>query len=220
MPINLPQRINLVIRLFTKPSLIKVLLGQYHSGYLKEQGWFESYLSKTPIDKYDNPIPWLSYPSIDLLSDRLSKDLKVFEFGSGNSTLFYAQKVNKIICVEHDPVWYKYLQKKLPENAELIFCETHSGELYAASVKASKEKFNLIIVDGIDRVRSIYNSIEALSEDGVLILDDSERIEYLEGVSLLLKGGFKKLDCWGISAGELYKKCTSIFYRNNNCLNI
>ncbi len=220
MSINFKKKIVLISSLLLKPGLVKTLLGQYHESYLKEEGWFDSFDLKEPVDKFRNPVPWLSYPAVDFLKERLSNNLKVFEFGSGNSTLFYSRKVSKIICVEHDQNWYNKIKNKLPENAQIIFREFQLDEQYSVTVKLQNQKFDIIIVDGVDRVRSIHNSIENLSGKGVLILDDSERPEYSTGTNELFENGFKKLDFWGISAGELYKKCTSIFYRNNNCLDI
>ena len=64
------------------------------------------------------------------------------------------------------------------------------------------------------------HSLEALSPIGVIILDDSERKEYSERISLLVKNNFKRIDFWGIAPGILYRKCTTIFYKNLNCLGI
>ena len=43
-----------------------------------------------PIDKNSNPLPWVTYGFIDFISERLNKSIDVFEYGSGNSTLWYA----------------------------------------------------------------------------------------------------------------------------------
>ena len=55
----------------------------------------------------------------------------------------------------------------------------------------------------------------------MIVLDDSERDTYKEGIKNLLDNRFKQLDFWGISPGFIsYNKCTSIFYRDNNVLGI
>ena len=68
-----------------------------------------------------------------------------------------------------------------------------------------------------ERPRSCHSS---LSQNGGLILDDSEREEYQNGVIHLKQLGYNELDFWGIAPGIFYNKCTSIFYRDNNCLGI
>ena len=220
MSISFSERVSVLSKLFLKPKVLQALLSQYHSGYLKEQGWFNSFLSGLPVDKSNHPIPWLSYPCVDFLKDRLNKKLSVFEFGSGSSTIFYSSRVNKIISVEHNKSWYEKIKKDLPENTQLLFYEFHPDGEYCKSIKSQNEMFDIIIVDGMDRVNAIINSFEALTENGVLILDDSERIEYKTGVEKIIKRGYKRIDFWGISAAELYKKCTTIFYREKNCLGI
>lgn len=82
------------------------------------------------------------------------------------------------------------------------------------------KKYHIIIIDGRDRVNCIKNSIKCLKPEGVIVLDDSERTQYLEGIRFLLNEGFKKIDFWGISPGLSYKKSTTIFYTENNCLGI
>jgi hypothetical protein len=51
-------------------------------------------------------------------------------------------------------------------------------------------------------------------------LDDSERKEYKKGIEYLQQSGYRKIDFWGIAPGIFFNKCTSIFYRDKNCLGI
>lgn len=82
------------------------------------------------------------------------------------------------------------------------------------------KKFDVIIVDGRDRVNCVKNAIKNLKESGVIVLDDSERESYKEGIDFILSHGFKKIDFCGISPGLFYKKNTTIFYKTVNCLEI
>ena len=75
-------------------------------------------------------------------------------------------------------------------------------------------------MDGRDRVQCCYSAVNALSQEGILVLDDSERIDYREAIDFLVKERFKKIDFWGISPGFFYRKCTTVFYRPNNILAI
>jgi len=218
MAVNLTDRIKTLLK--ADFSVIRILLSQLHSGYLLDNGWFKSYKNKTSIDKNGNPIPWVTYPFIDFIRERLNKEINIFEFGSGNSTLFYATKVKSLITVEHDKKWFDKISNIIPENAKIIFQEADTDGNYCRCIKTTNKKFDIIIDDALDRVNCIYNSLESLSEKGVIILDDSERKEYNEGVDFLIKNNFKKLDFWGIAPGILFKKCTSVFYKKNNCLGI
>ena len=191
------------------------------SGYLVEIGWWNSWIKKKPIDINGNPLPWVTYSFIDFIDERLNKEMSIFEFGSGNSSFYYSSKVEFVDTVEHDEEWYNKLQLILPSNVNLIFKKLEYGGDYSKSALISKNKYDIIIIDGRDRVNSLLNSVPALSESGVLILDDSEREQYKFGIDKILKEGFKKLDFWGIAPGVIYgNKCTSIYYKSKNILNI
>ena len=220
MAISIIEQIKVISVLIKEPAVLKVLLSQKYSGYLLDQGWFNSFKEKEPLDKFGNPIPWMSYPSIDFLNERLNYNLSVFEYGSGNSTFFYAAKVKKVVSVEHNNKWFNKITKKLPENVELIFSKFEPDKDYCKTSKNISEKFDIIIVDGVDRNNCIKYSVDALSPKGILILDDSERDEYTQGIEFITNNEFKRIDFWGIAPGILFKKCTTIFYKNNNCLGI
>ncbi len=217
---KLKDKILTVIKLIFQPGLLRTLLFSSHNGYLVDTGWINSFLKKEPLDKFGVPIPWLTYPAISFLSERLNKDLKIFEYGSGNSTLYYSKIVNKIIAVEHNRKWYEKIKGMISDNSEVIFSNLDHDGNYCRIIKSTKEIFNLIIIDAEDRVNCIKNCLNNISENGVIILDDSEREEYSEGIEFLKKNGFKRLDFWGISAGFMHQKATTIFYRELNCLSL
>lgn len=209
-----------LIDVLIRPKLFKQFISMNSSGYLKEIGWIESFTCQLPIDKEHNPLPWVTYSFIDFIEDRLNKNMTIFEYGSGNSTLWYSKKVKLVISVEHDKKWYERIKNDMPENVKIHYKELIYGGDYARFTSTITERFNIIIVDGRDRVNCLKQSINSVSKDGVIVLDDSERDAYKEGIDFLLKNNFKKIDFWGISPGLFYKKCTTVFYKNNNCLGI
>jgi hypothetical protein len=52
-------------------------------------------------------IPSLALPAICALDDYLTNDMMVFEWGSGASTLFFAQRCGDWASVEHSPIWHE-----------------------------------------------------------------------------------------------------------------
>ena len=56
-------------------------------------------------------MPWITFAAITYLKQVLSPDMRVFEYGTGGSTLFFARRVAEVISVEHDPVWYEQLRE-------------------------------------------------------------------------------------------------------------
>lgn len=201
-------------------SKLYALLSFGVKGYLAEIGWFKAFETKSAVDEKGNPIPWVTYSFIDFIKERISKAHSVFEFGSGNSTLFYAAHAGKVISVEHDEEWYRKMERLKIGNSELIYKTLEIGGEYCRAPLNLSQKFDIIIIDGRDRVNCCKNCLNALSDSGVLVLDDSEREEYAQGIIFLQEQGFKHLSFSGISPGLFYRKATSVFYRDNNCLKI
>lgn len=214
------NKIKKVIKVLSQPRLLKLLFSMNSSGYLHEIGWINSFNNQMPMDKAFEPLPWVTYSFIDFISDRLSKTMDIFEYGSGNSTLWYAKKVNSVTSVEHDENWFEKIKNNMPKNVNINYQTLiYDGEYSTFPTKLNK-KFDIIIVDGRDRVNCIKNAINNVKEKGIIVLDDSERKSYQEGINFLLSNNFKKIDFWGISPGLFYKKSTTIFYKTNNCLEI
>lgn len=187
-------------------------------GYLAEIGWFKAFETQSPVAADGSPIPWVTYSFIDFVKTRIGKEHKIFEFGSGNSTLFYAKLAGKVVAVEHDEPWFNRISKDKPANAEMIFCELKEDGEYCRKPLSLPEKFEVIIVDGRDRVNCCKQAIDALTDNGVVVLDDSERAFYKPALDFLAEKGFKHLPFTGISPGLFYNKTTSVFYRDKNCL--
>ncbi len=217
MAISIKKKIKTLFSL--NYGIFKALLSQKYSGYLVDVGWFNSFLYKSAVDDDYQPIPWTTYPFIDFIKERLTKEMRVFEYGSGNSTFYYAQHVKEVTSVEHDPNWYKLILEKKPVNVVLILSELNNDK-YCRVVQSKGDLYDLIIVDGEKRNKCMEYSISSLSARGVIILDDSERNEYKMGIDFLLQNKFRKLDFWGIAPTVLFKKCTTIFYKDGNCLRI
>ncbi len=209
-----------MVDIVTQPKILKQLISMNYSGYLKEIGWINSFRQEKPVDKDNNPLPWVTYSFIDFIVNRLNNTMEIFEFGSGNSTLWYSSKVNTVTSVEHDSIWFEKIKENMPENVNINYKELiYNGE-YSNFSNTLEKKFDIVIVDGRDRVNCMKNAIYSIKENGVIVLDDSEREQYRKGIDFLLNNDFKKIDFWGISPGLFYKKNTTVFYKNNNCLGI
>jgi hypothetical protein len=198
----------------------RILLSFKTANYLYDIGWTNSIIKNQIIDANDNPIPWATYPFIQFINGRLNKNLDVFEFGTGNSTLYYAQRVNSVNTVEHDFDWYNKMHNDIPANVTLHFCDFENKDAYEAFPLNSGRQYDIMIVDAKSRVKCCLKNLAALKPSGIIILDDTEREEYSPAVEFLMNKGFKKIDFWGTAPSVYYLKCTTIFYRTNNCLDI
>jgi len=205
---------------FLLDDIDKLLLQHRQEGLLVETGWIQSIENNSPVDDANNPVPWVTYSFIEFITKRLKPFHCIFEYGSGNSTLFYANKAAKITVVEHDREWFEKIRSLIPSNVTLLYNELDYNGSYCRAAKRTGKKYNIIIVDGRDRVNCIKNALPALKKNGVIVLDDSERDAYQDGIKFLIKQRFKAIEFWGFSPGLFYNKCTTIFYRSGNCIGI
>ena len=204
-----------LLRLVHLGGIVQLVL----KSQLTENGWFKSYTTKKSINAQGDPIPWCTYSFIQFIEPRLKSNFQLFEYGCGNSTLWYSKRVESIIAVEHHQGWAETIAAIAPVNVQILFKEIENGS-YAASPVATGKMFDIVIVDGQDRVNALLNAEKVLSNNGIIILDNAERPEYIYGTDYLIQSGFKRLDFWGNAPIVAYNSLTSIFYRTSNCLEI
>ena len=125
-----------------------------------------------------------------------------------------------MVSVEHNPKWFADSDPKPFDNVEINLFELDDKDGYPSFLTNLNEEFDLIVVDGRQRVSCVKHSISCLSERGVLVLDDSERPKYSEAHKIMKQAGFRKIDFFGISLGDYGMKSTTFFYREGNCLKI
>jgi hypothetical protein len=186
---------------------------------LKEYGWILSAKTANPVDANGDPLPWITYPAIDILKSRVNKKLRIFEYGCGNSTLWWSEHAGIVRSVEHDQIWFDKMKPLLPKNVELDFVPLEFGGAYSRTSQA-RGPHDIIVVDGRDRVNCIKNSIAALSDAGVIVLDNSDRQEYQEAIRFLANQGFKQLPLRGLAPMIYSVSETSLFYRPDNVLGL
>lgn len=182
-------------------------------------GWKNSSKVNACVDRNGSPIPWITYPAIDVLLSGVRPGLRVFEFGCGNSTLWWAEHVETVHSVEHEQAWYNIIRKKMPKHVELTHIDLEYGGVYCRQVQKAGP-WHIVIVDGRDRVNCIKQSLDVLTPDGVIVLDNSDRPAYQEGIDLLKSRSFRQLRLRGMAPLITYISETSIFYRDGNCLGL
>ena len=170
------------------------------------------------MDKNDNPIPWYTYPAIEYLSQFDYTDKQIFEFGCGFSSLFWAKRAEKVISIEDNIKWFEKWQKEFNEpNLDIRWRD--EGEIYENAIFEDKNKYDVIVVDGKRRWQCADTAVKALAEGGMIILDDSDRIntseEYVKAVDILKKADLLQVDFYGFCPMNAYTKTTSVFFSRN-----
>lgn len=129
--------------------------------------------------------PWFTEPAIKVLDEYLKNNRPhVYEFGMGASTVYLHDKCASLKSVDHDEVWFSKVVNELkdPINISLF----SANRPYNNSITHEIDNFyDIIIIDGRDRVKCIESALPKLKPGGWLILDNSERPYYQKGIDLM-----------------------------------
>ncbi len=199
--------------------LILLLKGR-RAGLVGAWGYARSVRLMRPVDEHDHPLPWLPYCAIELLNERIDAVQSVLEFGSGHSTFYFMARVARVTSVEHHAAWLETVRSRVDSNVTILQASRESAESYTAAIRASADRFDLILVDGQQRVACFQLALERLTPEGVIVLDDSDRSAYAEVFPLAAQAGFRTLHLRGHKADSVQLHRTSFFYRDRNCLGI
>lgn len=187
---------------------------------------------RTPLQ---DQLPWMTYAAISWLEEFLRPEMSVFEWGSGGSSAFFAQRAKSVVSVEHDAAWFssvvEALRQKGYTNAAVNLVEPVRGippslwytstcpdyaqcsfERYASFIDSyPDESFDLVVVDGRSRTGCMQHAMPKVKRGGILLLDNSERIEYEAGCRLLAAWPEEKM--WGPGPYNSYPWETRIWLR-------
>lgn len=130
-------------------------------------------------------------PMIEKWCEKI-KPKNILEWGPGYSTKMFLDLCPeaRIASVEHSEEWANKWKKEIQhKNLSIILIEAPEDDRtderwnnYTNPLKTSK--FDLIFVDGRERVRCLKSALNMVKPNGVVILHDGEREEYREGTRL------------------------------------
>ena len=147
--------------------------------------------------------PWITFPAMRWLDAYLQPSMAVFEWGAGGSTVFFARRAARVVSVEYDAGWCEAVAERLRAHgltrAELRLLPPEPGDdgaLYRSSAPEFSGmsfrryvqsvldhpdgSFDVVLVDGRARLGCALTALPKLKPDGVLILDNSERVDAAE----------------------------------------
>ncbi len=183
-------------------------------------GIVESQLRGGSVKADGEPVPWLPLPMVALLTARVPPGVAILEYGSGNSTRWWSRRAARVVAVEHDAAFHARLKPQLPANVEYLHVPAGPDAAYENAPVRFGRVFNLVVIDGVRRVECIRACLPLLKEDGVVIVDNTERPELASGLEFLRQQGFRCLEIEGPCALVAWSGKTAIFYRDGNCLGL
>lgn len=133
---------------YTITSVQKLLMKGEFSLFIKDIKVFMLWRKFRVSSKstLDFRTPWLVFDVINFLKKWLQKDMVVYEYGSGGSSLFISDRVKTIYSIEHDEAWFNNVQEVMKkEGIKNIEYRLHTPEAQVAdsSVDCSNPHYYL-----------------------------------------------------------------------------
>lgn len=190
---------------------------------LHDHGLAKSIWRSESVDCKGNPLPWLSYPAIHFLDSLDLSDANIFEFGSGNSTLYWMQRyahhsIKSYQAVELSWEYYKLMQPRSTFYADRVRCVPEIAKYIAAAESYALEGgmyFDVTVVDGHIATRHLEfaAALKITDSEGLIVVDDANWLspQLDEACNRL---GMFRVDFVGFSPGVSYSKITSVLFRN------
>lgn len=173
-----------------------------------DYGYFRTVKTGSCIDPHGNPIPWYTYPAIEYIRQLNFEEKYVFEYGLGNSSLFWSKLSKKVISVDNNKIWYEKIFDKAKDNMELIFFENKTD--YVNCILDYGYNFDVIIIDADWRLDCAKNAIKKLNQGGLIILDNSDW--FTDTAEFLRHTGLIQVDMAGFGPINSYTWTTSLFF--------
>jgi hypothetical protein len=202
-----------ILNIFSKllPLSVKKQLVNFHILAVK-YGQFKTINGRACVNSDGERIPWYTYPAIEYLNNIDFSQKIVFEYGSGNSSAYWANKAKTVFSIEHDKDWYDKIKNDLAENQSIDLSENENS--YLDAINRISDKIDVIIIDGIHREKCAKLVKDHISDNGIVILDNAdwhkETSRYLrEELDLI------EVDFHGFGPINAYTWTTSIFFTRN-----
>jgi hypothetical protein len=172
-------------------------------------GQLRTFNSHRPVDSLGNALPWFTYPAIEYLKRLNCSGWRVFEYGAGESTIYWSRKGAIVTSVEHNEQWFVEMQNRLLPGATIS--HRAERESYANAIREAGTQFNVIVIDGVFRETCADVCIPYLGEGGILILDNSDW--YHETGKKIRQRGFLEVSFSGFGPVNDYTWTTSLFFK-------
>jgi hypothetical protein len=181
--------------------------------FSKYYGFVKSFKSGLPVDKDGQAIPLYTYPAIEYLNSIDFSNKRIFEFGSGQSTLYWLRNSMFVASVEHNLEWFKKISSDLKGDANhQYFFSDKKNEYINSILEFSDDYFDVVIIDGsFSRYLCAKNTIDKIKKDGLIVLDNSDW--YPESAKLIRdKTNFLQVDFYGFRPSKTNTAVTSLFF--------
>lgn len=178
----------------------------WQSGYLQKIGWDKSFRLKQPLDHDLQPLPWYTYSAIEYIKQLDFSEREVFEYGSGNSTIFWSKLAKRVVSIENNREWYEIVSQNISQNVEIKLIKDDAA--YIQEI-LQHENFDVIVVDGSHRLDCATTAVNRLKPGGFIILDNADW--HVKTAKTLRNSNLIQVDMTGLGPINRYAWTTSFF---------
>ena len=133
-----------------------------------EYGFLESSKRNIPVNDKNEVMPMYTYPCYEWLNSIDWTNSKVFEYGTGYSTIWWQNKNVDYHAVEDNKQWYDMIKDKTNINYK------PGLHKYIQSIYDYNYKFDVIVIDGVFRFDCIKPALDKIKNDGIIIVDNTD----------------------------------------------
>jgi predicted O-methyltransferase YrrM len=151
--------------------------------------------------------PWLTAQSIRMLEGYLTDTMIGLEWGSGQSTKWFARRLRKLVSIEHDAAWHARISEDLTragiDNVDYRHLTGGADNPYVSAIAAfPDEYFDVILVDGQYRNQCLEAAVPKIKPGGLIVLDNADEGYFSDG----LKGLEQRATTNGVWRTDLFFK--------------
>lgn len=162
--------------------------------------------------------PWMVPAAVERLDELIRPTWDVLEFGSGASTLWFAERATSVVSFEDDARWHELVRARI-EQAGLDGCDLRHVSLHdfpRCAARFAPGSFDLVVVDGNEQPGATRADCAAVARPlvrpgGVLVVDDSDIREYQPMFELFADWTWERFV--GVKHRPLMAVETSLFHR-------
>ena len=166
-------------------------------------------------------IPWISYPAVDYLRKIVKPETRVFEWGSGGSTIFFALLGARVSSMESSLSWKKIIDEGLQKQPEEVLRRIDMRFVPAEESPQKMQEYidevakggpwDLILVDGWERVRCIETARAHTAPGGVILLDNANLAHYKDVPQIM--AGFERIQFPGFGPSRMWPTQTDAYIK-------
>ena len=123
-------------------------------------------------------VPWTTPESVFRLNELITKDIDVLEFGSGGSTLFFANRARSVVSFDNQLGWIEKVVEKTEGMSNVQITHIKDKEQFMETFP--RKRFDCVLIDPkrkfLSRDLILNKCIDILKSPSIIVLDNYANI--------------------------------------------